>query len=200
MWRASIWVLHRPSLRMQPNGMVTISWRISGRRSKHLWRERDQRAAVFHQPDRRGVDTGLEAALGYVRLNGAQIAVVTGVNVDIDRFGAANTPVVGSNVSPDVFTAGRSPVRRLSAYITNNAYLTAFAMKPRYSCSCGSRSRATSRVTSSPLRRGAGAEAPAPMTRTRSSRKRSTFRALPAHDDTVTTTRLILSFRIQPPA
>lgn len=111
------------SLRMQPNGMVTISWRIMGV-DQNIYET--SAAPYFTSPTDAGVDTVLEAALGYVRLNGAQIAVVTGVNIDID-LGAANTPVVGSNISPDVFYGRAITVRgQLTAYITNNAYLTAF--------------------------------------------------------------------------
>lgn len=111
------------SLRMQPNGMVTISWRIMGV-DQNIYET--SAAPYFTSPTDAGVDTVLEAALGYVRLNGSQIAVVTGVNIDID-LGAANTPVVGSNVSPDIFYGRAITVRgQLSAYITNNAYLTAF--------------------------------------------------------------------------
>lgn len=111
------------SLRMQPNGMVTISWRIMGV-DQNIYET--SAAPYFTSPTDAGVDTVLEAALGYVRLNGSAIAVVTGVNIDID-LGAANTPVVGSNVSPDIFYGRAITVRgQLQAYITNNAYLTAF--------------------------------------------------------------------------
>lgn len=111
------------SLRMQPNGMVTVSWRIMGQ-DQNVYEAGS--APYFTSPTEPGVDTVLEASLGYVRLNGAQVAVVTGVNVDID-LGGANTPVVGSNVSPDVFYGRAITVRgQLTAYITDHAYLTAF--------------------------------------------------------------------------
>lgn len=111
------------SLRMQPNGMVTISWRIMGQ-DQTIYETSS--APYFTSVTDAGTDTVLEAALGYVRLNGAQIAVVTGVNIDID-LGAANTPVVGSNISPDVFYGKALVVRgQITAYITNHDYLTAF--------------------------------------------------------------------------
>lgn len=111
------------SLRMQPNGMVTVSWRIMGQ-DQNIYET--GAAPYFTSPTEPGVDTVLEASLGYVRLNGAQVAVVTGVNIDID-LGAANTPVVGANISPDVFYGRAITVRgQITAYITNNAYLTAF--------------------------------------------------------------------------
>lgn len=111
------------SLRMQPNGMVTISWRIMGV-DQNIYET--SAAPYFTSPTDAGVDTVLEAALGYVRLAGAAVAVVTGVNLEID-LGAANTPVVGSNVSPDIFYGRAITVRgQLQCYITSNANLTAF--------------------------------------------------------------------------
>lgn len=111
------------SLRMQPNGMVTVSWRIMGIDQTIF---ETSSAPYFTSPTEPGVGGTLEASLGYVRLNGAQIAVVTGVNLDID-LGASSTPVVGSNVSPDIFF-GKAFVAKgqLSAYITDHTYLTAF--------------------------------------------------------------------------
>lgn len=111
------------SLRMQPNSMVTVSWRIMGI-DQEIYETSS--APYFTGPTGAGVESVLEAALGYIRLGGAEIAVVTGVNVDID-LGAANTPVVGSNISPDVFYGRAITVRgQLTAYITNHTYLSAF--------------------------------------------------------------------------
>lgn len=111
------------SLRMQPNGMVTVSWRIMGI-DQTIYETSS--APYFTTPTEPSVGNVLESSLGYVRILGSQVAVVTGVNVDID-LGGANTPVVGSNLSPDIFYGRAITVRgQITAYITSNAYLTAF--------------------------------------------------------------------------
>lgn len=111
------------SIRVQPNGMVTVSWRIMGQ--DQVTRETGE-APYFTSPTAAGTDNVLESSLGYIRLFGAQVAVITGINIDIDLGGAA-TPVVGASVSPDVFY-GRAFVARgqIQAYVQSNAYKTAF--------------------------------------------------------------------------
>jgi hypothetical protein len=111
------------SLRLQPNGMVTISWKIMG--IDREIRETSQ-APYFTTPTEAGVETVLEASLGHVRLYGAAVAVITGMNIDID-LGGANTPVVGSNVSPDIFYGRAATVKgQVTCYVTNAVYLNAF--------------------------------------------------------------------------
>lgn len=59
-------------------------------------------APVLTSPTAAGTGALMAAAIGYIRLNGSAVAVVTGANLTIDT-GLSNQPVVGSNVSPDVF-------------------------------------------------------------------------------------------------
>ncbi len=111
------------SLRAQPNGMVTLSWRIMGQ-DQAVYESGS--APYFTSPTSPGLDNVLESALGYIRLNGAQQALVTGVNIDID-LGAANTPVVGANISPDVFYGRAVTVRgQLTAYVTSHTFTSAY--------------------------------------------------------------------------
>lgn len=53
-------------------------------------------------PTAAGNGSLMAAAIGYIRVNGSAVAVVTGYNLSIDT-GLSNQPVVGANTSPDVF-------------------------------------------------------------------------------------------------
>lgn len=59
-------------------------------------------APVLTSPTAAGTGALMAAAIGYIRLNGSAVAVVTGYTLTIDD-GLSNQPVVASNVSPDVF-------------------------------------------------------------------------------------------------
>lgn len=59
-------------------------------------------APVLTSPTAAGTGSLMAAAIGYIRVNGSAVAVVTGANITIDD-GVSNQPVVGSNVSPDIF-------------------------------------------------------------------------------------------------
>lgn len=63
-------------------------------------------APSLTSPTAAGTGSLMAAAIGYIRLNGSAIAVVTSADISIDT-GISNQPVVGANVSPDVFY-GRS--------------------------------------------------------------------------------------------
>lgn len=59
-------------------------------------------APSLTSPTAAGTGSLMASAIGYIRLNGAAYAVVTGANMTID-CGISNQPVVGANVSPDIF-------------------------------------------------------------------------------------------------
>lgn len=59
-------------------------------------------APVLMTPTAAGTGALMASAIGYIRLNGTAVAVVTGANLTIDD-GLSNVPVVGANISPDVF-------------------------------------------------------------------------------------------------
>jgi hypothetical protein len=111
------------SIRMEPNKTVTISWKIMG-----INREIYETSAApyFTSPAAAGVDNVLEAAIGYIRLNGAQQAVVTGLSIDID-LGATNTPVNGANVAPDIAYGKDIKVSgQVTAFVTSSAFQVAY--------------------------------------------------------------------------
>lgn len=59
-------------------------------------------APILTSPTAAGTGSLMAAAIGYIRLDGAQQAVVTAASLTID-VGTSNQPVVGANTSPDIF-------------------------------------------------------------------------------------------------
>lgn len=59
-------------------------------------------APVLTSPTAAGTGALMAAAIGYIRINGSSVAVVTGFTLTLD-VGLSNQPVVGANVSPDIF-------------------------------------------------------------------------------------------------
>lgn len=59
-------------------------------------------APSLTSPTAAGTGSLMAAAIGYIRLNGSAVAVVTSADISID-LGISNQPIVGANVSPDVF-------------------------------------------------------------------------------------------------
>lgn len=59
-------------------------------------------APVLTSPTAAGTGPAMSAGIGFVRVNGAQVAVITGLTLTID-LGVANQPVAFANVSPDIF-------------------------------------------------------------------------------------------------
>lgn len=84
---------------MQPDQAPTLSFSGIGiDRSEYT----ASSAPSLTSPTAAGTGSLMASAIGYIRLNGSAIAVVTGINISIDN-GISNQPVVGANISPDVF-------------------------------------------------------------------------------------------------
>lgn len=59
-------------------------------------------APVLTSPTAAGTGAAMSAGIGFVRVGGNAVAVVTGLTLNLDS-GLQNAPVVFSNVSPDIF-------------------------------------------------------------------------------------------------
>lgn len=86
------------TLRMDPNGMVSIDWRIVGRGQLPLT---GSSAPYFTDPTL-ATTVGLVATDATIRLNGSDVAVLSTLELNYD-LAASTLPVIGSTYSPDVF-------------------------------------------------------------------------------------------------
>ena len=66
-------------------------------------------APVLTSPTAAGTGSAMSAGIGFIRVGGASVAVVTSLAMTIDN-GLSNQPVVANNVSPDVFYGRASQV------------------------------------------------------------------------------------------
>lgn len=82
---------------MQPDQAPTLSFSGLG-----IDRNNPASEPSLTSPTAAGTGSLMASAIGYIRLNGSEIAIVTGINISIDN-GVSNQPVVGANISPDVF-------------------------------------------------------------------------------------------------
>lgn len=79
----------------------------------------------FTSPTAAGTTGILAAVNGKLTYNGADVAVVTSVDVSIDS-GMTTGQVVGSNITPDVFVGRVKVSGNLSAYFTDSTFLDNF--------------------------------------------------------------------------
>ena len=59
-------------------------------------------APVLTSPTAAGVGSAMSTGIGFIRVGGVSVAVVTSLSMTIDN-GLSNQPVIANNVSPDVF-------------------------------------------------------------------------------------------------
>ena len=86
------------TLRMTPDGMVTIDWRIVGRRQDPL----ATGASPYYKSPTLASTIGLVASDATIRLNGSDVATFTSLELTYD-LDASTLPVIGSSNTPDVF-------------------------------------------------------------------------------------------------
>ena len=96
-----------PSL--PPTGMATIDIAVMGKDMT------DGTAAYFSSPSAATTTGVLAAVNGVLQVNGATVAVVTGLSIKVDG-GMTTGAVVGSNYTPDVFPGRVKVTGQLSAY------------------------------------------------------------------------------------
>lgn len=96
-------------LSLPPTGMATIDIAVMGKDMT------DGTAAYFSSPSAATTTGVLAAVNGVLQVNGATVAVVTGLSIKVDG-GMTTGAVVGSNYTPDVFPGRVKVTGQLSAY------------------------------------------------------------------------------------
>ena len=97
------------SLNLPPTGMATIGIDFMG---QNLITQASQ---YFTSPTAATTTSALAAVNGVLRLNGATVAIVTGLTLSIDP-GFTGDPVVGSNVVPNLFPGTINVSGQATAY------------------------------------------------------------------------------------
>ena len=109
------------TLRMTPDGMATIDWRIVGRGQA----PRATGASPYYTSPTLARTIGLVASDATIRLNGAEVATFTSLELVYD-LNATTLPVIGSSNTPDVFDNKAQMSGNLSMLRDDLANVTSF--------------------------------------------------------------------------
>lgn len=106
------------SIQLPPTGIATIAWDMKGQDFADVTSKRTSIALTsqyFTSPTAATTTAPLAAVNGIMRVGGATVAIVTGMNMTV-MAAFTGDPVVGSNMIPSVF-AGRVTVKgQMTAY------------------------------------------------------------------------------------
>ncbi len=110
------------NMQLPATGMSTIEFSFMGRNQSIV---SDGSAPFFGSPTAE-TTTGLLAAVnGLVRIGGSTVAVVTGMNIQMDLSASAD-PVVGSNLVPEIFLGRANITGQMTAFFEDPTLINAF--------------------------------------------------------------------------
>lgn len=107
------------SIGVQPNGMTSVNWELMGKNGAVSGTEYFSSVAAETNT---GILSGIDGAL---RLNGAERAVVTGLQVNFTN-NLSMSPVIGSVTVPEIFYGRMVCTGTVSAYLDSTDLLDAF--------------------------------------------------------------------------
>lgn len=110
------------AFRLPPTGMATVSIEYQGINGTQL---EAAAAPYFTAPAAQGTTGVLAAVNGALRVLGADRAVVTGLDFNIN-LGLSSTPVVGSNIVPEIFYGRTIITGNISAFFDGPELVNAF--------------------------------------------------------------------------
>jgi hypothetical protein len=105
---------------VQPNGMATVGWEMLGRNAAA-----PSATPYFTSPTGEtvtGIVSGIDGAL---RLNGAELGIVTGLQLNMTN-NLSIQPVIGSTIAPDIFYGRKVLTGSVSAFLEDRTLLQAF--------------------------------------------------------------------------
>lgn len=107
------------SLSLPSTGMAQVSASVIGQTMV------SQASAQYASPTAANTRPSLVAVNGLVRLNGTDVAIITGANITITSAMDAQ-PVVGSNFVPDIFTGTIGAQGSMTIYLKDQSIFTLF--------------------------------------------------------------------------
>lgn len=105
---------------VQPNGMSTVSWELMGQNFAM-----GTASAYFTSPTAETTTGVLSGVDGFLRLDGEEQAVVTGLQLNFTN-NMTMTPVIGATQAPDIFYGRMVVTGTVSAYLEDADLVNAF--------------------------------------------------------------------------
>lgn len=110
------------NINIPPNGIATVQWDVLGLDGAVLTGASAPYFTGVLPETSTGVLTGIE---GGVRLNGAEQAIVTGIQINLSN-NLSLQPVVGTPIAPDIFYGRTVVTGQVSAFLSDEALINVF--------------------------------------------------------------------------